>query len=256
MSRTSVKPSVALAAAIQVTDGAGPAPRAENSSANAERLFAPERIPAAVEAMILTSDRPLGATKIAQALGLMAQGDGAKTVKDAVEALNLAYEREGRSFRIELVAGGYRVMTLAEFAPAIHALRGARESARLSRAGVETLAIIAYRQPIGRAEIEAIRGVACGEVLRTLLERRLIDIVGRAEELGRPMLYGTTKAFLEAFRLGSLKDLPNVGELFPEVAGALEKQARKSMIATAPPGNEPVAGEVKPSAALSEPTDA
>jgi segregation and condensation protein B len=84
---------------------------------------------------------------------------------------------------------------------------------RLTPAALETLAIIAYRQPVLRADLEAIRGVACGEVLRGLLERRLVRIVGRAEELGRPMLYGTTKEFLQIFGLGSLKDLPKSEDL-------------------------------------------
>jgi segregation and condensation protein B len=83
----------------------------------------------------------------------------------------------------------------------------------LSRAGLESLAIIAYRQPVTRAQLEAIRGVACGEVLRTLMDRRLITIKGRAEELGRPLLYATTKEFLDAFGLSSIKDLPSVGDL-------------------------------------------
>jgi segregation and condensation protein B len=133
-------------------------------------------------------------------------------VASAVASLNEEYERSGRSFRVESVSGGYRVMTLPAHAKAVAALAGERDTAKLSRPGVETLAIIAYRQPVTRAELEAIRGVACGEVLRSLMERRLVAIVGRAEELGRPMLYGTTRHFLEAFGLSSLKDLPTPAE--------------------------------------------
>lgn len=134
-------------------------------------------------------------------------------VRDAVAMLNHDYEQTKRSFRIELLAGGYRVMTLPAFAGAIAAYQGARAKTALSPAALEALAIIAYKQPMTRAKLEAIRGVACGEILRTLLDRKLITITGRAEELGRPLLYGTSKRFLELFGLSTLKDLPSVEEL-------------------------------------------
>jgi segregation and condensation protein B len=132
-----------------------------------------------------------------------------------VKSLNETYEQTGRSFRIEAVSGGFRVMTLPKFAPQIAVLHRRQASAKLSRASVETLAIIAYKQPITRAELEAIRGVSCGEVLKSLIDRRLVTIKGRAEELGRPMLYGTTKTFLDHFGLASVKDLPTLAELKP-----------------------------------------
>lgn len=201
-----------------------------------------------VEAVLLTVDRPVSAARLAEALGLAsnaattpsgqgaeqdgegeakpergtrkrrarggaASGAGELAVRRCVDELNEAYEASGRSFRIVEVAGGFRVMTLPEFAGAVAAFHRARQTGRLSRAAIETLAIIAYRQPITRAHLEAVRGVACGEVLRSLMERRLVTIKGRAEELGRPILYGTTKEFLDAFGLGSLKDLPTVAEL-------------------------------------------
>jgi segregation and condensation protein B len=131
----------------------------------------------------------------------------------AVEQLNSEYAASGRSFRIEAVAGGYRFMTLPAFGSDIAALNGAGAAGRLSRSAMETLAIVAYRQPVTRATLEAIRGVSCGETLKTLMERRLITIAGRAEELGRPMLYATTRQFLELFGLSSLKDLPAAGDL-------------------------------------------
>jgi len=99
-------------------------------------------------------------------------------------------------------------MTRPEHAPVLAAIRQQQLHGKLSRAAVETLAIIAYKQPITRADLESIRGVACGEVLRSLMERRLVTIDGRAEEPGRPMLYGTTREFLDQFGLASLKDLP------------------------------------------------
>lgn len=176
-----------------------------------------EDLAAALEALLLTSDRPLNAARLSQALGLAEGGAGTAAVKRAVEALNASYESSGRSFRIEPVAGGYRAVALARFAPVLAALHGARESHSLSRAAVESLAIVAYRQPVTRAELEAIRGVSCGEVLRTLLDKRLVDITGRAEELGRPMLYGTTKRFLEVFGLATLKDLPSVQDFAPTI---------------------------------------
>ena len=102
------------------------------------------------------------------------------------------------------------MLTLPQYADVLSELHKSRAQTRLSPAAMETLAIVAYQQPIMRAQIESIRGVACGEVLRSLMERHMVKIVGRAEEIGRPMLYGTTKGFLEAFGLSSLKDLPKV----------------------------------------------
>ena len=175
-----------------------------------------------IEAVLLSSDRAVPAARLAQAIGLAPEPGGgesrapsrevAELIDAAIERLNQDYEATGRTFRIERVAGGLRLMTLPRFAPCIAAFQGQRTQGRLSKASVETLAIVAYRQPVTRAEIESIRGVACGEVLKTLLEHRLITITGRAEELGRPMLYGTTRHFLDAFGLASLQDLPPVAE--------------------------------------------
>lgn len=169
-------------------------------------------VPAAVEAVLLSLDRPITAGRLAEAMGL-GPGAGTRAVRDAVDALNREYESTGRSFRIEQVAGGFRIMTMPRWGEVVAKFHASRASAKLSRPALETLAVIAYRQPVTRVQVEAIRGVACGEVLRTLLERRLIAIVGRAEELGRPMLYGVSKQFLELFGLSSVKDLPAVAEL-------------------------------------------
>ncbi len=174
-----------------------------------EAKEAPEdAVAVSVEAVLLTADRAVSGASLASALGL---GDsGVAVVEETIRRLNCAYEQTGRAFRIERMAGGWRAVTVEEAAPALAAFHGGRASARLSRAALETLAIVAYRQPIARAQIEAIRGVACGEVLRALLERDLIAVVGRAEEVGRPLLYGTTKRFLEVFGVSSVKDLPRV----------------------------------------------
>ena len=165
-----------------------------------------------VEAALLTSDRPIGPTRLAELLGQKGTG----VVKEAVAALNAVYDQTGRSFRIEEVAGGYQILTLPEYADVLSVMHKTRGQTHLSPAALETLAIVAYKQPVLRAQIEAIRGVACGEVIRSLMDRHLVKIVGRAEELGRPMLYGTTKAFLELFGLAGLKDLPKVEELKPK----------------------------------------
>ena len=167
-----------------------------------------------VEAALMSTDRPLSANQLSQLLGEV----GVKAVNQAVEELNKIYVDTGRSFRIENIAGGWQCLTLPRFAPVLRAMHKTRQSMKLGPAALETLAIIAYKQPILRADVEAIRGVACGEMIRGLMERRLVKIVGRAQELGRPMLYGTTKTFLEVFGLSSLKDLPKPEDLHPKVS--------------------------------------
>ncbi len=167
-----------------------------------------------IEALILSSDRPLTESRMGELLGLSGAGT-TKTLRDAIDELNRQYLKSSRSFRIEKLAGGWQMLTLTQFGPLLARLHADRQTSKLSHAALETLSIIAYRQPIIRAEIEAIRGVACGEVLRGLLERRLIKIVGRAEELGRPMLYGTTSEFLKVFGLARIEDLPDVEGLNP-----------------------------------------
>lgn len=175
-----------------------------------------------VEAVLFSLDKPTSLAKIAEAVARRAPGVQPRHVREAIDVLNEAYEQSGRAFRVEQVAGGFRVMTMPEHAEVVGAFHASRASGKLSRAAVETLAVIAYRQPVTRVQIEGIRGVACGEVLRTLLDKRLIAIVGRAEELGRPMLYGTTRHFLELFGLASVKDLPAVGDIAPDFATLIE----------------------------------
>lgn len=157
-----------------------------------------------VEALLFSADRPLSAGRLAQLCGV----EGSGQVRDAVAELQSEYESRGNAFRIEKIAGGYQALTLGEFAPYVERLQEQRREQTLSKAALETLAIVAYRQPITRAEIEDIRGVQCGHILRSLVERRLIRITGRKDELGRPMLYGTSRQFLEAFGMGALSDLP------------------------------------------------
>ena len=197
-------------------------PQTDTEAPTADVGPGPASIDASIEAVLISRSRPISAEAMAKGLGLVAEQmeppqrkAASEAVLAAVEALNEQYEATGRAFRIERVAGGLRVVTLTEFAAPLEAFNTTESSSRLSRPAIETLAIIAYRQPVARAQIESIRGVACGEVLRSLLERRLIAVVGRAEELGRPMLYGTTKQFLQAFGLGSIQDLPDREERSP-----------------------------------------
>jgi segregation and condensation protein B len=184
---------------------------AENASAASEAAKAAEDEAAAtVEAILFASDSPLTAAKIASVAELPT-----RVVKQAIETINERYARAKSAFRIEAIAGGYQVLTLPEYHDVLSRLVRAKSESRLSQAAMETLAIVAYRQPIMRADIEAIRGVACGDMLRGLMEKGLVRIVGRAEVLGRPMLYGTARRFLEVFGLASLDDLPGVEELRP-----------------------------------------
>ncbi len=164
-------------------------------------------LPARIEALLLSGNRPLSEPRLAELLGL-AGTDTDQSIRTVIDALNRDYESSGRAFRVQRVAGGWQLFTLPAFAPLVSRLVRERQEARLSQPALETLSIIAYRQPVMRAEIEAIRGVACGEVLRALLERRLIKIAGRAEQPGRPMLYGTTPSFLKVFGLPGLDALP------------------------------------------------
>lgn len=164
---------------------------------------------AKVEAVLMTVDKPIAAKRIAEVVG----EEGTSTINDAVKALNVAYDEQGRSFRIESLAGGYQVLTRPEYRDVLSQLHRTRDEGKLSPAALETLAIVAYKQPVLRTTIESIRGAASGEMLRSLMDRNLVKIVGRAEEIGRPMLYGTTKHFLEVFGLASLKDLPKAEEL-------------------------------------------
>jgi len=161
-----------------------------------------------VEAILFASDEPLTPARLA---GIVETG--VKQVREHVENLNRKYEAAKNAFRIEQIAGGYQMLTLSPYNHWLKKLLRARSDDKMSPAALETLAIVAYKQPVIRADIEVIRGVAVGEVLRGLMYKGLVKIVGRAEVLGRPMLYGTTKKFLETFGLNSLKDLPKVEEL-------------------------------------------
>ncbi len=162
-----------------------------------------------LEAILFTADTPLTLPKIVSLLGV----GTARDVKKHIESLNQRYVSQGATFRIEKIAGGYQMLTLPQFNTWLRRLRQSRQDSRFSAAALETLSVVAYKQPVTRADIEAIRGVAAGEMLNRLRELNLVKIVGRAEDVGRPMLYGTTKRFLEVFGLASLDELPQVEQL-------------------------------------------
>lgn len=162
-----------------------------------------------IEALLFAADEPLSTRRIRDVLGLK---DGA-IVRHAIEALQKDYADAGRGIQIEEIAGGFRLLSNREYGDYVEQLHKSERKARLSPAALETLAIIAYRQPVHRADIEAIRGVQVDAVLRGLQDRGLVRIVGRAEVLGRPFLYGTTRRFLEVFGLKNLDELPNAEEL-------------------------------------------
>jgi len=162
-----------------------------------------------VEAVLFASDAPLTAGEIARADEALDEDH----VEDALQLLKAEYDDAARAFQLIELAEGYQLLTRPEFAPYLERFDNVPRSSRLSGPAVETLAIIAYRQPLGRLEMEYIRGVGASGVIRTLQDRRLIDVVGRSEGLGRPLLYGTTRHFLEHFGFRSLEDLPRPEEL-------------------------------------------
>jgi segregation and condensation protein B len=182
------------------------------------RLAARQRL----EAVLFLAREPLNTRKLSQYANL-ADGTEARTL---IRHLNEHYDNAGRAFRIEQVAGGFQLMTRRLFSSWLRRLGHVPPELRLSAPALETLAVIAYRQPTPRADIEAIRGVNCGEVIRQLMERDLVRIGSRSEELGRPYLYNTTKRFLQLFGLVNLDDLPRAQEM-------------REWAAQNPPGNSP-----------------
>ena len=159
---------------------------------------------ALIEAALVAADEPLSARRLAAVAAL----DDTTEARRLVRKLQALYEQEGSAFQVEELAGGFQLLTRPQYHPWLTRLRRSGFDLRLSSAARETLAIVAYRQPIMRADIEAVRGVQCGDVLRMLMEKGLLRIAGRHDSLGRPVLYGTTKKFLHLFGLMSLKDLP------------------------------------------------
>jgi segregation and condensation protein B len=157
-----------------------------------------------LEAALFLAQVPFSSRKLAQLAGLP---EGTRT-RQLIRELNKRYDKDQSAFCIAEVAEGFQLRTRPEFAPWLVRMQGVPTTVRLSNPAVETLTVIAYRQPIPRTEVERIRGVQCGDLIRQLLDQDLAKIVGRSEDLGRPFLYGTTPKFLQVFGLGSLNDLP------------------------------------------------
>ena len=167
------------------------------------------------EALVFAADRPVTPREIAgvysDVTGNDAPSDG--DVLEAVTSLNKAYEASGRVFRIERWAAGFRMATISPVAPYLKSFFNKERNRKLSHSLMETLAIVAYRQPVTKPEVDFVRGVDSGYALGKLMERGVIDVVGRGDSLGRPLIYGTTDSFLEQFGLGDIDDLPNLREI-------------------------------------------
>src|SRR6266850_6760953 len=222
-----------------------------------------------LEAVLFSAQKPLSVKELRDVFataGEHAEGNetvrALKKVKEseltaALEQLARDHEGAGRSYRLVSVAGAWQFVTQPEYAPWLKALVGHRiRPPRLSQPGLETLAIIAYRQPITRAEIEQVRGVAVDGVMQTLLDRGLVEQVGRAEVVGRPMTYGTTSAFLEYFGLRALDDLPAADELRRIVIQKPEAlMTADPGLATVPPEQLALPGEEQKPSSESEKSD-
>jgi segregation and condensation protein B len=193
---------------VEMNEAAEESAPADSANQASSETPAEITLESVIEAVLFASDEPLTPAKLADITETSSRG-----VHELIKKLNEKYRTSSSAFRIEQIAGGYQMLTLNCYNQWLKKLVRARSESKLSPAALETLAIIAYKQPIIRADIEAIRGVAVGEVIRSLSYKGLVKIVGRAEVLGRPMLYGTTKTFLEVFGLNSLKDLPKIEEL-------------------------------------------
>lgn len=205
---------------------------------------------ARVEAVLFVSDTAVSARRLAQLA----------TLSDAVEAreiigqLNAFYESDACPFRVEEIASGYRLLTLPEFAPWLDKLHHRQADMKLSPPALETLTIIAYQQPIIRADLEAIRGVHSAEMLKQLMERGLIRIAGEDDSLGRPFLYATTRKFLETYGLRSLNDLPMAEELRRQSSIPDPSTDAPELIDGQPGESEQEAESEDPIEAISEPT--
>ncbi len=185
-----------------------------------------------VEALVVAAPEPVSPAQLAS----IVPGCTPALARELVAELNASYEAQGRAFEIWEVAGGYQLRTRSEYKGYLQQLEKER-SVRLSRAALETLAVVAYKQPATRAEIEHVRGVDVGAVLRSLVERRLLRIAGHREVPGRPIVYGTTKRFLEVFGLASLTDLPTLRELPDLVPGGLEPAVEEDATHAAAPAD-------------------
>ena len=169
----------------------------------------PDEIKRIVEALLFAVQEPISVRKISE----IVEGTEAKEIREVIQQLREEYDTHDRVFQIEEIANGFQLLSRPEYHEWISKIRKKSGESKLSQQALETLSIIAYKQPIIRADIEAIRGVQSGQMIRTLIEKGLVKITGRDEVLGRPLLYGTTTKFLDHFGLKSIKDLPKVEDL-------------------------------------------
>jgi segregation and condensation protein B len=197
---------------------------AEGSEDAGEGELGRDGVLARVEAALMAADEPLSPRRLA----VVADLPDAAAARAQVQRLQALYDKDGSAFRVEELAGGYQLLTRSEYHPWLARVRRMNVDLRLSASARETLAIVAYRQPITRADVEAIRGVQCSEILRQLMEKGLLRIAGRDESLGRPVLYGTTRKFLQCFGLKSLRELPQAKELSAPEAGQRKTSGRKA----------------------------
>jgi segregation and condensation protein B len=221
-----------------------------------------------VESLLFATDRPLTTKAMAHALNTAARyAPSAETtpfdkiapaeIEAAVEQLGTVLTESGSALMVQGIAGGYVLKTRPEFASWTGRLFEHPKTPKLSQPALETLAVIAYRQPIGRAEMESVRGVAVDGVVATLLERKVIRVAGRSEQPGRPLLYETTPLFLELFGLKSLDELPNADELrrlqVPEISHAPEQQQLDVELVPADADAAPAGGPDRPEVASPSP---
>lgn len=213
------------------------------------------RLDFAVEALVFASDVPLRAADVARAVG---EVTGADVAPDAVAAsvarLNDEYDGTDRAFRIHAFGGGYRMATVEVAAPFLRVLFSQLDERRLSRSLLETLAVVAYRQPVTKPEVDHVRGVGSDYALRSLLEKNLVGIAGRSDTVGRPLLYGTTDRFLDQFGLDSLDGLPRPREIDELLADPQFARERADLLSTL--GPEALRPERSPADDLSAATDA
>jgi segregation and condensation protein B len=198
--------------------------------------LAPGELRRALEAVLFSVADPVPIRVLAELFGVSVHD-----VRAAVEELQLEYADSNRAFRLEDIAGGVQMLTVAAYDPWVRRFRQKEREARLTGAALETLAVIAYKQPIHKADLESIRGVNCTPTLKTLLDRGLIQVVGRGEGLGKPLLYGTTKRFLESFGIASIRELPQ-----PEIEARLAERAASRVepepVASVPGGEREAGG--------------
>lgn len=196
----------------------------------------PGTMKALIETLIFAAEEPLSIKQLKAIYEYSAPpGSGierkldADTIRSIVQELNAEYRSVDRPYCIVQIAGGFQFSTLREYADWLGKLRREQGRRKLSQSGIETLAIVAYKQPITKGELEAIRGVNCDYVLKTLLEKELITVTGRAETVGRPLLYGTTREFLQHFALNEITDLPRPREI-EEILGETQFETERRML--------------------------